>query len=75
MTEAVQTAIIIATPPTLLALAAVIQSWRTGRAVKEVHVLFNSRLTEWKEETRLANQASNVAAKAEGVKEEKEKHP
>lgn len=59
-------AIIAALPPTLMAAAAL---WK----VIKVHKELNSRLTEWKEETARATVASNVAAKAEGVKEEKDK--
>ena len=66
MTEAVQIALIASIPPTLVGLAAL---WKVIR----VHTELNSRLEQWKEETRLATKASNIAAKAEGVLEEKER--
>lgn len=54
-------------PATLIALATLIKVWK-------VHKELNSRLSEWKDETKQAALAATVAAKAEGVKEEKEKH-
>lgn len=66
MSDAVQIAILTALPPTLVAAAAL---WK----VMKVHKELNSRLTEWKEETRQATVASNAASKAEGVKEQQEK--
>lgn len=66
MSDAVIVALICSVPPTLVALAAL---WK----VIAVHKELNSRLTEWKEETRKATLASNAAAKAEGVKEQQER--
>lgn len=66
MSDAVLVAIIASLPPTIVALAAL---WK----VVAVHKELNSRLTEWKEETRKATLASNAAAKAEGVKEQQER--
>lgn len=40
--------------------------------VKAVHTELNSRLSQWKEETKQAAIAAVIAAKAEGVKEQKE---
>lgn len=54
-------------PATLVALAALIK-------VFYVHKELNGRLDEWKEETKRATIASNTAAKAEGVKEQKDKN-
>ena len=66
MSDVVIVALVASIPPTIAALAAL---WR----VIKVHKELNSRLTEWKEETKAATLASNVASKAEGVKEEKER--
>jgi len=66
MSDAVIIAIFTAVPPTLMAALA----WWKAR---DVHKELNSRLTEWRQETADATVASNAAAKAEGVKEEKEK--
>ena len=66
MSDAVIVALICSIPPTLVAMAAL---WK----VIAVHKELNSRLTEWKEETRKATLASNAAAKAEGVKEQQER--
>lgn len=60
MSEAVQVALIVSVPPTLLALL-------TLRQVKVVHNIMNSRLDALVKLTR-------KDAHAEGVKEEKEKH-
>lgn len=65
-TDAAWTAFWGGLPATLIALATLIKVWK-------VHKELNSRLSEWREETRLATQASNTASKAEGVKEEKDK--
>lgn len=67
MSDAVIVGIIAAAPPALLALAALVNSIRNGKAVKEVHLAVNSRLDELVKLTR-------KDAHAEGVKEEKEKH-
>jgi len=66
MSEETVRAIITATPGILLSIAAL---WKIGR----VHHELNSRLDQWKEETRAATKASNAAAKAEGALEEKER--
>jgi len=66
MSDTVLVAIAASLPPTLVALAAL---WKVIRVHKEL----NSRLTEWKEETKQATLASNTASKAEGVLEEKER--
>lgn len=66
MSDAVIVGIVAATPPTLLAMAALVSSFRNGRAVKDVHVLFNSRMDQFLKVTK-------ESAHAEGVKEEKEK--
>lgn len=68
MSDAAWTALWGGLPATLIALATLIKVWR-------VHKELNSRLSEWKDETKQAAIAATVAAKAEGVKEEKEKHP
>jgi hypothetical protein len=66
MSDETLRAIIVASPGILLGVAAL---WKIGK----VHHELNSRLDEWKEETKVATKASNIAAKAEGVKEEKER--
>lgn len=66
MSDTVIVAIAASLPPTIVALAAL---WK----VVMVHKELNSRLTEWKEETKAATLASNIASKAEGMKEQKEK--
>ena len=66
MSDQVIIAICTALPPTLMAALA----WWKARGV---HKELNSRLSQWKEETRLATIASNAASKAEGVKETEEK--
>ena len=66
MSDVVIVALCSSLAPTLMAAAAL---WKVIRVHKEL----NSRLTEWKAETAKATQASNAAARAEGVKEEKER--
>lgn len=66
MNDSILIAIISSLPPTLVALAALLR-------VIKVHKELNSRLSEWREDTRQATIASNAASKAEGVKEAEEK--
>lgn len=67
MSDPVIIAIVSSLPGVLLSIAALVKIFR-------VHRELNSRLTEWREETREATTASNTASKAEGVKEEKERN-
>jgi hypothetical protein len=46
MTEAVQIAMIVAVPPTLLGAAALVASIRNGNKIHDVHVGINSRMDE-----------------------------
>ena len=46
MTDAVQIALIVATPPTLLGIAQLISSIKNGNKIQDVHLSLNSRLTE-----------------------------
>jgi gas vesicle protein len=73
MSDAVTVAIIASLPPTLVAMAAL---WKVGKIENVVHVVhkeINSRFSEWKEDMKQAAVASNIASKAEGVKEERER--
>jgi len=58
--------VLVAVPPTLMAALA----WWKAR---DVHKELNSRLTQWREETKQATIASNAAAKAEGTREAEQK--
>lgn len=64
MTDAIQIAIIAATPPTIVATGALIVAIKSRSAIQEVHLSLNSRLTE------LLN-ATGRAAHADGVTEGK----
>ncbi len=64
MSDTVLTAIIVAIPPTLVALVAAIKSFRNGAAVEKVHIAINSRMDEMLKLTR-------TSSHAEGVLEEK----
>jgi hypothetical protein len=70
MTDAIQTALIVAIPPTLVGIAAIITSLRNRAVAKaeirEVHLLINSRMTQFLE-------LAKSAAFAEGEKAEKDK--
>ncbi len=66
MSDVVLVALIGSIAPTLVAIAAL-------RKIGKVHQELNSRLTEWKEETKAATVASNAASKAAGALEEKER--
>jgi hypothetical protein len=66
VSEAVIIALIVAIPPTLLALAAMIASLRNGRAVEKVHIAINSRLTELLESSSAL--AASKATAAEKVR-------
>ena len=61
MTEAVQIAMIVAIPPTLLGIAQLISSIRNGSQIRGVHLSLNSRLTELV-----------TAAKAQGRQDERD---
>lgn len=46
MTEAVQIAVIVAIPPTLLAAGALVASVRNGSKIQDVHLSINSRMDQ-----------------------------
>lgn len=60
MTDAVQIALIAATPPTLVALGAIIISWRNGRKTDELKVTVDGRLSELLEVTATSAEAKGV---------------
>ena len=63
MTEAVQIALIVATPPTLLGVAQLISSIKNGHGIKDVHLSINSRMDQLVQ-----------ASKAEGRQAERDAH-
>ena len=63
MTEAVQIALIVATPPTVAATAALIMSIRNGSKIQQVHIGINSRMDELVK-----------ASKAQGRQDERDAH-
>jgi hypothetical protein len=65
MTEALQVALIAATPPSVLAAASLLASLKNKKAIQEVHLSVNSRLTQLLE-------AVGKAAHAEGMAEGRE---
>ncbi len=69
MSETVQTALIVAVAPTLLACAAVISSVRNSRKLTGIHIDLNSRLTQLLEATGASERASGHA---EGMAEERQ---
>lgn len=64
--SAILIALIVAIPPTLAGIAAVIVSLRAKAKTEEIHLLVNSKITELLELTA-------KASRAEGVKSEKDK--
>lgn len=68
MSETVQTALIVAVAPTLLACAAVISSFRNSKKLDGIHIDLNSRLTQLLAATSVSERASG---KAEGIAEER----
>jgi hypothetical protein len=66
MTDAVKVALIVATPPTIVAFGAFITSIWNHTKIGQLHVIVNSRLTELLTETR-------IASRAEGVREEQDR--
>lgn len=64
---AILIALLTSIPPTITALVAV-------KKIKRVHRELNSRLTQWKEETKTATVAAVIAAYSKGKSDEKEKH-
>jgi len=65
MSDAVTVALIAATPPTIMALWAVVLGWLNRTKLTDVGEKVDGRLTELLELTRVSSHAS-------GVKEEKE---
>ena len=70
MSETVQTAIIVAIAPTLLATAAVISSIRNSKKLEGIHIDLNSRLSEL---LRATSTSERAAGKAEGIAEGRER--
>lgn len=66
MSEHIIIAIIVSLPPTLAASVALFKMHKIARQIFEVHLQLNGRLDQW-------IQATQVAAHAEGVKEEAER--
>jgi hypothetical protein len=62
VSDAIVIAAIAALPPTLVALAALIQARRTRAAVNEIHLTLNSRLSQLIEATSAAAHAEGVVA-------------
>ncbi len=62
MTDALQSALIVAIPPTLMALAALIRSIRNGSEIQKVHVLINSRMESLLSLTRISSFAAGEKA-------------
>jgi hypothetical protein len=63
MTETVTVALIVATPPTIASVAALIMSIRNGNKIHDVHVGINSRMDELVK-----------ASKAQGRQDERDSH-
>jgi hypothetical protein len=63
MTDAVQIAMIVAIPPTLLGAAALVASIRNGTKIQDVHLSINSRMDQLVK-----------ASKAEGRQDERDSH-
>lgn len=66
MSDPIVVAMIVAIPPTLGALLAYFQSRKNTKALDEVHITLNSRLTQLLEQT---GKAARAEGKAEGKKE------
>jgi hypothetical protein len=62
---AVSTAMFSAIPPTIAALAVLVTALRTKKAVQELHLAVNSRLTQLLDQTSKASRAEGVV---EGTK-------
>ena len=63
MTEAVQIALIVAIPPTLLAAGSLVASIKNGARIQDVHLIINSRMDQLVK-----------ASKAEGRQDERDSH-
>ncbi len=68
MSDTVQTALIVAVAPTLLACAAVISSFRNSKKLDGIHIDLNSRLSQLLEAKGISERATG---KAEGIAEER----
>lgn len=69
MTDTVAVACLVAIPPTIVALAGLIQTVRNGKKTTEVHNLVNSRLDELLAATRLLSHAQGMADQRASQKE------
>jgi hypothetical protein len=68
MTDSTTTALIAATPPTIIAVLSWLSSRRNGKSIQEIHVAINSRLTELLAATKGEATATGHAA---GMAEQK----
>ncbi len=62
MTDATQTALIVAVPPTILALGSLVRSIKNGKDIKEVHLMINSRMDDLLKLTKSASFAAGEKA-------------
>lgn len=60
MTNLVRIALITATPPTLVAIGALVASIRNGRKVEQLHVSVNSRMSQFMELLETSSEAKGV---------------
>ncbi len=68
MTEAVQTALIVAVPPTLASIASIVMAFKAKTKAEATHLLINSRMEEL---LRVSKIASHLEGKTEGIAEER----
>ncbi len=62
MTESVQIALIVAVPPTLVAVAALVSSLKNSSKLQALHIDLNSRLTQLMEASAKSERAMGHAA-------------
>ena len=70
MTEAVQTALIVAIPPTLAGVASIVMAFKAKTKAEQTHLLINSRMGEL---LKAAKAISHSEGKEEGIAEERNK--
>lgn len=66
MTDAVVVALIVAVPPTLVAMGSLVVSLKNKAGIHDVHLSMNSRFDEWMKMVK-------TASFAEGVKSEQDR--
>ena len=70
ISDPIKIALVVSIAPTIVSMVAVVKLFINGGHIKAVHKELNSRLSQWKEETKAANVEAVIAAYERGKKEQ-----